>query len=133
MKEKIQKLFQSDKKMKTIFIIGIIGIVLIFVSSLFSTGKKEEAANTDTFDSEQYINKLEEMSAKSFCYFFEWLPDAYPSFYCYSIYFLRICEDRKLPLYKKLYEMTSDKTELQRILTETFREVSLLSILPSPL
>lgn len=26
------------------------------------------------------------MSAKSFCYFFEWLPDAYPSFYCYSIW-----------------------------------------------
>ena len=39
-----------------------------------------------------------------------------------QIIFLRICEDRKLPLYKKLYEMTSDKTELQRILTETFRE-----------
>jgi hypothetical protein len=39
-----------------------------------------------------------------------------------QIIFLRICEDRKLPLYKKLYEMISDKTELQRILTETFRE-----------
>lgn len=39
-----------------------------------------------------------------------------------QIIFLRICEDRKLPLYKKLYEMTSDKTELQRILTETFRK-----------
>ena len=60
MKEKIQKLFQSDKKIKIIFFVGIIGIVLIFVSSLFSTGKKEAAAKTDTFDSEQYINKLEE-------------------------------------------------------------------------
>lgn len=39
-----------------------------------------------------------------------------------QIIFLRICEDRKLPLYKKLYEMAKDKTELQRVLTETFRE-----------
>lgn len=39
-----------------------------------------------------------------------------------QIIFLRICEDRKLPLYKKLYEMTTDKTELQRVLTETFKE-----------
>ena len=49
------------------------------------------------------------------------LNDVVQEFY-QSDYFLRICEDRKLPLYKKLYEMTSDKTELQRILTETFRE-----------
>ena len=39
-----------------------------------------------------------------------------------QIIFLRICEDRKLPLYKKLYEMTEDKTELQRVLTNTFKE-----------
>lgn len=39
-----------------------------------------------------------------------------------QIIFLRICEDRKLPLYKKLYEMIEDKTELQGVLTETFKE-----------
>ena len=39
-----------------------------------------------------------------------------------QIIFLRICEDRKLPLYKKLYEMTSDRKELQRLLTESFKE-----------
>lgn len=39
-----------------------------------------------------------------------------------QIIFLRICEDRRLPLYKKLYEMITDKTELQRALTDTFRE-----------
>lgn len=39
-----------------------------------------------------------------------------------QIIFLRICEDRKLPLYKKLYEMIKDRDELQRVLTETFRE-----------
>lgn len=39
-----------------------------------------------------------------------------------QIIFLRICEDRKLPLYKKLYEMITDRQELQQILTETFKE-----------
>lgn len=39
-----------------------------------------------------------------------------------QVIFLRICEDRKLPLYKKLYEMAEDKTELQRVLTDTFKE-----------
>ncbi|MDE6845496.1 MAG: hypothetical protein K2J99_06980, partial [Lachnospiraceae bacterium] len=39
-----------------------------------------------------------------------------------QIIFLRICEDRKLPLYKKLYEMITDKDELQKALTETFKE-----------
>ena len=39
-----------------------------------------------------------------------------------QIIFLRICEDRKLPLYKKLYEMTADKTELKRVLTDTFKQ-----------
>lgn len=38
-----------------------------------------------------------------------------------QIIFLRICEDRKLPLYKKLYEMIEDKTELQKVLTDTFK------------
>ncbi len=39
-----------------------------------------------------------------------------------QIIFLRICEDRKLPLYKKLYEMISNKEELQAVLTDTFKK-----------
>ncbi len=39
-----------------------------------------------------------------------------------QIIFLRICEDRKLPLYKKLYEMISDRKELQKVLTDAFKE-----------
>lgn len=38
-----------------------------------------------------------------------------------QVIFLRICEDRKLPLYKKLYEMAENKTELQATLTDTFK------------
>ena len=38
-----------------------------------------------------------------------------------QIIFLRICEDRRLPLYKKLYEMIADKNKLQKALTDTFK------------
>ncbi len=40
-----------------------------------------------------------------------------------QIIFLRICEDRKLPLYMKLYETVEDKTSLQNVLTTVFKEV----------
>lgn len=39
-----------------------------------------------------------------------------------QIIFIRICEDRKLPLYKRLYEMITDKAQLQKALTDTFQE-----------
>ncbi len=39
-----------------------------------------------------------------------------------QIIFLRICEDRKLPLYKKLYETAEDKATLREALVETFKE-----------
>lgn len=39
-----------------------------------------------------------------------------------QIIFLRICEDRKLPLYRKLYEIIADKATLQQILTEIFKK-----------
>lgn len=39
-----------------------------------------------------------------------------------QIIFLRICEDRRLPLYKKLYEATEDRSALQEALTKTFKE-----------
>lgn len=39
-----------------------------------------------------------------------------------QVIFLRICEDRKLPLYKKLYEVAENKNKLQEILTRVFKE-----------
>lgn len=39
-----------------------------------------------------------------------------------QIVFLRICEDRKLPLYRKLYEMIENHQELQEKLTEVFKD-----------
>lgn len=39
-----------------------------------------------------------------------------------QIIFLRICEDRKLPLYRKLYETIGNRQELQKELTKVFHE-----------
>lgn len=39
-----------------------------------------------------------------------------------QIIFLRICEDRKLPLYMNLYEAVKDKKVLQKVLTTIFKE-----------
>lgn len=39
-----------------------------------------------------------------------------------QIIFLRICEDRKLPLYRKLYETIENRQELQTKLTAVFKE-----------
>ncbi len=39
-----------------------------------------------------------------------------------QIIFLRICEDRKLPLYMKLYETVKDRKSLQKVLTKAFKE-----------
>ena len=39
-----------------------------------------------------------------------------------QIIFLRICEDRKLPLYMKLYETVEDRASLQEVLTTVFKE-----------
>lgn len=39
-----------------------------------------------------------------------------------QIIFLRICEDRKLPLYMKLYETAEERTSLQKVLTTVFKE-----------
>lgn len=43
-----------------------------------------------------------------------------------QIIFLRICEDRKLPLYKKLYETAEDRSSLQDVLTEIFKQADKL-------
>lgn len=39
-----------------------------------------------------------------------------------QVIFLRICEDRKLPLYKSLYEVSTNKEELQQALLSVFKE-----------
>lgn len=60
-KEAADKLFGADKKVRLIFIIGIAGILLIFLSSLFGgKGNENAAQGTQSFDSEQYVEKLEE-------------------------------------------------------------------------
>ncbi len=60
-KEAADKLLGADKKVRLIFIIGIAGILLIFFSSLFGgKGNENAAQGTQSFDSEQYVEKLEE-------------------------------------------------------------------------
>lgn len=39
-----------------------------------------------------------------------------------QVIFLRICEDRELPLYKRLYEVSANKDELQESLFSVFKE-----------
>jgi len=39
-----------------------------------------------------------------------------------QVVFLRICEDRNLPLYENLKEISKDKAELQKSLTQVFKE-----------
>ncbi len=39
-----------------------------------------------------------------------------------QVIFLRICEDRNLPLYSKLYEVAANKKDLQNSLTQVFKE-----------
>lgn len=39
-----------------------------------------------------------------------------------QVIFLRICEDKKLPLYKSLYEVSTNKEELQQALLNVFKE-----------
>ena len=60
-KEAADKLLGADKKVRLIFIIGIAGILLVFFSSLFGgKGNENAAQGTQSFDSEQYVEKLEE-------------------------------------------------------------------------
>ena len=60
-KEMAESWFQSEKKIKIIVAIGLIGILLIFASSWFDFGKKDTDVQTQTdFDTEQYIARLED-------------------------------------------------------------------------
>lgn len=96
-----------------------------FISTNFQEGRNFSAEIDDTFlkQMNEWRLKLGEyLYAKDVKYHnVKILNDTVQDF-INQIIFLRICEDRKLPLYKKLYEMIKDKDELQKVLTETFRE-----------
>lgn len=60
-KDAAQRLLGTDKKMRLIFVAGIAGILLIFLSSFFGgNGSKQSSVDTKAFDSEEYVEKLEE-------------------------------------------------------------------------
>ncbi|NCC06882.1 MAG: stage III sporulation protein AG [Clostridia bacterium] len=47
------------KKKNTLFIIGLAGILLIFMSDFFASDKKAVKSESDTVSSEEYTNQLE--------------------------------------------------------------------------
>ncbi len=59
MNEKIKKIIENPK---LLIVLGVCGILLIFISSLFSNGDNErqkDTKNTNTYTSEQYCELLE--------------------------------------------------------------------------
>ena len=60
LRENMDRFFNSDNKVRIIFIVGIIGIVLIFLSSFLKLGKSDgQSAAGQEFDSAQYTADLE--------------------------------------------------------------------------
>ena len=61
MNEKIKKIIQNPK---FLVILGVCGILLIFLSSIFSTNDKNkkdiDISNTDTYTTEQYCSLIED-------------------------------------------------------------------------
>ncbi len=60
LQQKLKGLFASDKKVRIIVLIGMIGIGLIFLSGLLKGDEKESAVTEQTFDSAAYTAALEE-------------------------------------------------------------------------
>lgn len=60
MKEKIAKLLANQKASKIILILGVIGIVLIFVSSIKSENTDEALPVTSEFSQSEYLQGLED-------------------------------------------------------------------------
>ncbi|MEE1198514.1 MAG: hypothetical protein U0K54_05145 [Acutalibacteraceae bacterium] len=58
MNEKLKNIFANLKNGKLVFILGICGILLIFLSTLF-TGKQDKGAGETAFDTEEYREQLE--------------------------------------------------------------------------
>lgn len=66
--KKLKSLLDSDNRLKIVFVIGIIGILLIFLSSLFDSNKKETqsviaSASIDT-DTDSYIKYTQQELVK---------------------------------------------------------------------
>ncbi len=59
MNEKIKNLIENFKKPKYLIVIGISGIVLVALSSLFSGGKSEKTPYNESFNIEEYRVSLE--------------------------------------------------------------------------
>lgn len=65
MNERIAALFTKLKNGKTLFIIGLIGILLIFGSTFIPSTPKENTREASAFDSEQYRLSLEKAVKKT--------------------------------------------------------------------
>lgn len=65
MNERIVMLFKRLKNGKTLFIVGLVGILLIFASSLVPSGYEKETMTTSQFDSEAYRQELEKSVKKT--------------------------------------------------------------------
>ncbi len=61
MKDSLSKIFSKDgKKIKIIVAVGLVGILLIFTSEIFSNDhSKSSKSNENSFDYVQYTNELE--------------------------------------------------------------------------
>lgn len=58
-----KRLFADDKKVRLITIIGVVGILLIFLSQFLGngdSGKKQQSNSEKTFSAEEYAARLEE-------------------------------------------------------------------------
>lgn len=110
---------------------------LISRESVYS-GRYDQFVNENFQDVERYSTEIDEVFLKQIN---EWrievagyLYDRYEEYkdvnvlndvvqeFINQIIFLRICEDRNLPLYRKLKEAAQNKEELQKSLTKVFKE-----------
>ncbi len=64
MNERLKEFIGRLKNGRLIFILGICGILLIFISSLFSGGTEKESTEKDVFDIAAYKTELEEDTAE---------------------------------------------------------------------
>ena len=114
---------------------------LISRDSVYS-GEFDEFVNKNFTDVERYSTEIDEVFLKQIniwrAEIGEYLYQRYDIYkdidilndviqeFINQIIFLRICEDRNLPLYKKLKDTAKDKMELQQLLTKVFKETDKL-------
>lgn len=61
----IKKIFEGLKNGKTLFILGLVGIILISAGSLFPKKSAEKTTEKEEFDSAEYIGALEKSVKKT--------------------------------------------------------------------